>query len=209
MKVNNSEKIVWKHRCAPSYYTTGILIVSIMCIVFLQIFITPTLLDFSGLNDIIFIITITPIFLALPFYLLYKWGKYFFILKVQGSTFSIKTRLIAFTKRFYLSEIQSMEFLLTRARYRYYPNPSIIGKDVKDNNLLYLYLTIILKDIQEREYTFKVIRFYHYRTTPDTPFLDKSYAVKDQFINELINLKILFPNIVSVRDEVQRNFDIF
>ena len=207
MKISNSEKVIWKHRCVPSYYINGILVGSSINIVFLQVFITLTWLDFRGVNDIIFIIVITPIFLSLPFYLLYKWGKYFFILRVQGSTFSIKTKLLAFTKRFDLSRIQSIEFLLKRARYRYSPN--IIGKNVKDDNLLYLYLTIILRNIGGGEQVFKVIRFYHYKTTEYTPCLDKSYAMKDQFINELINLKTLFPNIVSVRDKVQRNFDIF
>lgn len=207
MKVNNSEKIVWKQKCIPFDYSAGIFVGSITCIIFLQAVIMIILLNYRGFDDIIFLIIITPLSLALPFYLVCKWGKYFFILKVKGSKFFIKPKLLAFTKKFDFSEIKSIEFLLTRARFRYYPN--VIGKDVKDNNILYLYLTIIIKDMLENPYIFSVIRFYRYKTTADTPFLEKSYAVKDQFINELEGLKRLFPNVISIQDEVQKEFEIY
>ncbi len=207
MKVNNSEKLVWKHKCIPFSYIARIFRGSILCIIFLQVVITITLLDYRGFEDIIFLIILIPVSLALPLFLLYSWGKYFFILKVKGTKFFIKPKLLAFTKRFDLSEIKSIEFLLTRARYRYSPN--IIGKDAKDNNILYLYLTISLKNILGKFYVFNVIRYYRYKTTADTPFIDKSYVVKAQFINELEDLKRFFPDIVSIRDEVQKDFEIF
>jgi hypothetical protein len=134
MKVHNSEKLVWKHKCIPFYYIAGIFIGSSTCIIFFIAFIIIVLLNYEGFCDIIDIIIITPLALVFPFYLLYKWGKYFFILRVKKSKFSIKPKLLAFTKRFDLSEIKSIEFLLTRARFRY--SPDIIGSDV---NLLYIY----------------------------------------------------------------------
>jgi len=207
MKVNNSEKLVWKCKNTPFYYIAGIFTGSILCIVFLQVVITITLLNYRGIDDIIFIIIITPLSLALPLYLLYKWGKFFFILKLKGSEFFIKPKLLGFTKRFELSEIKSIEFLLTKVRYRYSPN--IIGKNGKDDNLLYLYLTISLEDRLGNLYVFNVIRFYQYKTTADTPFIDKSYAMKTQFISELEVLKRLFPDMVSIRDNVQKDFEIF
>ena len=207
MKVNNSEKIVWKQKCIPFDYIAGIFVGSSICIIFLQVIITGILLNYRGFDDIIFLIIITPLSLALPFYLVCKCGKYFFILKVKGTIFFIKPKLLAFTKRFDLSEIKSIEFLLTRARYRYSPN--IIGKDAKDDNILYLYLTISIKNRLGKFYVFNVIRFYRYKTTADTPFLEKSYAVKDQFINELEGLKRLFPNMISIQDEVQKEFEIY
>ncbi len=196
MKVNNSEKLVWKHKCIPFYYLGGIFRYSSTCIIFLIAGIILILLNYEGFCDIIDIIIIIPFALILPFYLLYKWGKYFFILTVKRSKFSIKPKLLAFTKRFDLSEINSVEFLLTRARFRY-----IIRSDV---NLLYIYITVILKVVLEKTYVFNVIRFYKYKTTIDTPFIDR----KSRFINDLEDLKRLFPNMVSIRDEVQDEFEI-
>ncbi len=196
MKVNKSEKLVWKHKCIPFYYLAGIFAGSSTCIIFLIAGIILILLNYKGFSDIIDIIIATPLALLFPFYLLYKYGKYFFILKVKRSKFSIKPKLLAFTKRFDLSEIKSIEFLLKRARLRY-----ILGSDV---NLLYIYITIILKDALEKTHVFNVIRFYIYKTTIEPPFIDR----KSRFINDLEDLKRLFPNLVSIRDEIQEEFDI-
>ncbi len=203
MKVNKSEKLVWKHKCIPFYYLSTIFVVSSICIVFLIPIIILILLNYKGFSDIIDIIIVTHLALLFLFYSLYKWGKNFFILKVKESKFSIKPKLLAFTKRFDLSEIKSIEFLLTRARLRYRPN--IFGSDV---NLLYIYITIILKDALEKTHVFNLIRFYDYKTTIDTPFIEKRNAMKSRFINDLEDLKCLFPNLVSIRDEIQDEFDI-
>ena len=198
MKVNKSEKLVWKHKCIPFYYLAGIFGYSSICIVFLIPIIIGMLLNYKGFSDIIDIIIVAPLFLLLPFCLLYIWGKYFFILKVKRSKFSIKPKLLAFTKRFDLSEIKSIEFLLTKTRLRYR----------SDVNLLYIYITIILKDALEKTHVFNVIRFYAYKMTIDTPFLEKRNAMKSRFINDLEDLKRLFPNLVSIRDEIQDEFEI-
>ncbi len=160
------------------------------------------LLDYRGFSDIINIIIITPIALIFPFCLLFLWGKYFFILKVKKSRFSIKPKLLAFKKRFDLSEIKSIEFLLTRARHIYRPAG---GGNV---NLLYIYTTITIKEASEKTHTFNVIRFYFYKTNADTPFIEKRNAMKSQFINALEDLRRLFPNLVLIKDEIQEEFEV-
>ena len=198
MKVKKSEKLVWKHKCIPFYWLASIFGYSFPCIIFLIVIMILILLDYRGFSDIINIIIITPIALLFPFCLLFLWGKYFFILKVKKSRFSIKPKLLAFTKRFDLSEIKSIEFLLTKTRLRYR----------SDVNLLYIYITIILKDALEKTHVFNVIRFYAYKMTIDTPFLEKRNAMKSRFINDLEDLKRLFPNLVSIRDEIQDEIEI-
>jgi hypothetical protein len=126
------------------------------------------LLDFRGFSDIINIIIIIPLALIVPFCLLYIWGKYFFLLKVKGSKFSVKPKLLAFKKRFDLSEIKSIEFLLTKLKWRY--RPTIIGSSV---NLLYIYITITINDASGKVHSFNVIRVFNYKTTADTPFIEK------------------------------------
>ncbi len=206
MKVKKSEKLVWKHKCIPFYWLASIFGYSFPCIIFLIVIMILILLDYRGFSDIINIIIITPIALLFPFCLLFLWGKYFFILKVKKSRFSIKPKLLAFTKRFDLSEIKSIEFLLTKTRLRY--SPAIFGSD---GNLLYIYVTIILKDALEKTHVFNVIRFYDYKTTIDTLFrhpIEKRNAMKSRFINDLEDLKRLFPNLVSIRDEIQDEIEI-
>ena len=161
------------------------------------------LFNYNGFWDIIFIIVITPLSLALLFYLLYKWGKYFFFLRVKGSNFFIKPKLLAFTKRFGLSEIQSIEFLLTKTRLSY--RPSIIGSD---NNLFYIHITINIIDSLRDTHFFNVIRVYEYKTSIDTPFIEKRNDMMSRFISDLEDLKRLFPTLVSIRDEIQEEFEI-
>ena len=203
MKVNNSEKLGWKYKCIPFDYIAGIFMGSSLCIIFLIAVLIVILLDYRGISDIISIIIIIPLSLILPFCLLYICSKYFFILKIKESRFSIKPKLLAFAKKFDLSEIESIEFLLTRARHRF--GYGIIGSDV---NLLYIYLTITIKDASEKTHTFNVIRFYNYKTIADTPFIDKRNTMKSQFINALEDLKRLFPNLVLIKDEIQEEFEI-
>lgn len=203
MKVNNSEKLVWKHKCFPFYHLATIFIGSSTCIIFFVAVIIIILLNYEGFCDIIDIIIITPIALALPFYLLYTSGKYFFILKVKESKFSIKPKLLAFTKRFDLSEIKSIEFLLTRTKL-------IIKRAIKgsDRNILHIHITIRISDSLGEAHIFNIIRFYDYLVTIDTPFIEKRNAMKSRFINDLEDLKRLFPNLVSIRDEIQEEFEI-
>jgi hypothetical protein len=75
-------------------------------------------------------------------------------------------------------------------------------------SIYYIYITIILKDALEKTHVFNVIRFYNYKTTIDTPFIEKRNAMKSRFINDLEDLKSLFPNLVSIRDEIQEEFEI-
>jgi len=203
MKINNSKKLFWKYKCIPFYYLATICVGSSPCIIFLIAIMIVILFDYRGFSDIINIIIIIPIALILPFYLLFRWGRYFFILKVKESRFSIKPKLLAFTKRFDLSEIKSIEFLLTRARHIY--RSAIIGSDV---NLLYIFMTITIKDASEKAHAFNVIRYYSYNTTADTPFIEKKNSMKSQFINALEDLKHLFPNLILIRNEIQEEFEI-
>ena len=194
--MNSSEKLVWKHKSIPFYYINGIFFGSSPCIIFLIAVLMAILLDFRGYSDIVSIIVIIPIALIFPFCLLYKWGKYFFILKVKNSKFSIKSKLLAFTKKFNLSEIESIEFILRKL------NLVIQRRVTGDNrNRLYIYITINIIDSLRDVHKFNIIRFYDYLVSADTLFIEKKNAMKFQFINSLEDLKHLFPNIVSIRDE--------
>ena len=203
MKVNNSEKLIWKHKSIPINYLVGILVGSSPCIIFFQVIIIGIMRNYVGFYDILFIVIIIPVSLALPLYLLHKWGKYFFILKMRGSKFFIKPKLLAFTKRFDLSEIKSIEFLLTRTRLSY--RPSIIGSD---NNLFHIHITINIIDSLGETHIFNIIRVYEYKTTIDTPFIEKRSAMTSKFINDLKDLKYLLPNLISIRDEIQEELEI-
>lgn len=203
MNDNNSEKLVWKHKSIPTNHLISLIIGSSFCILFLLIIVIGILLNFKDLNDIRFIIIIIPLFLAFPIYLFYKWGNCFFVLRVKGSKFFIKPKLLAFKKRFDLSEIKSIEFLLTKLKFRYRLN--IIGSDF---NLLCIYITITINDASGKVHSFNVIRVYEYSTTVDTPFIEKKNAMKSQFINALEDLRRLFPNLVLIKDEMQEEFEI-
>ncbi|TFG21038.1 MAG: hypothetical protein EU529_14035 [Promethearchaeota archaeon] len=204
MKVNNSEKLVWKYKCTPFYYLISIFIGSFLSILILITILIGVLGNYEDLLDIKNIIIIILLAFIIPLYLLYRWGKYFFILRVKKSKFSIKPKLLSFTKRFDLLKIKSIEFLLTRTRFSY--SPHIIGRDV---NLLYIYITINIKDLSEKTHTFNIIRFYNYETTADAPFIDKKNAMKSKFINALEDLKHLLPNLILIKDEIKEEFEIF
>ena len=201
--MNSSEKLVWKQKCIPFYYVASIFFGSSLCIIFLIAVLMAILLDFRGYSDIVSIIVIIPIALIFPFCLLYKWSKYFFILKVKNSKFSIKSKLLAFTKKFHLSEIESIEFILRKLNL-------VIQRASwgSDRNRLYIYITINIIDSLRDVHKFNIIRFYDYLVSADTLFIEKKNAMKFQFINSLEDLKHLFPNIVSIRNEFSEDVEI-
>ncbi|TFG22093.1 MAG: hypothetical protein EU529_11450 [Promethearchaeota archaeon] len=200
MKFNNSKKLVWKYKCIPFYWSASIFAYSSPCIIFLIPILIGILIDYRGFSDIINIIILIPIILIFPFYLLLRWGRYFFFLKAKTSRFSIKPKLLAFKKRFDLSEIKSIEFLLKRARHLY-SNSSHV-------NLLSIYTTITIKEVSEKTHTFNIIRFYNYKTNADIPFVEKRKAMKSLFINALEDLRCLFPDLILIKDEIQEEFEI-
>ena len=201
--MNSSEKLVWKLKSIPFCYASSILMGSSPCIIFLIAVLMAILLDFRGYSDIVSIIVIIPIALIFPFCLLYKWSKYFFILKVKNSKFSIKSKLLSFTKKFNLSEIESIEFILRKL------NLVIQRRVTGDNrNRLYIYITINIIDSLRDVHKFNIIRFYDYLVSADTLFIEKKNAMKFQFINSLEDLKHLLPNIVSIRNEFSEDVEI-
>jgi len=173
-------------------------------VIFLIVFIYETFLYYKGFSDLIYIITYIPIALIILFCFFKVWGKYFFSLRVKRSKFSIRPKLLSFTKRFKLSKIKSIDILLPRARHIYKPD-LLLGRS--DDNYLYIYITITIKDVLERTHIFKLIRFYVFRTTKKTPFVEKKNEVTSKFSNALKDLKRLLPTLVSIRDEIKEEFE--